>query len=282
MRYLNDAITVAKVFTATACSVGVLLGATVSAQSSGTDVSVRVCPQVSSASLAITQPVSDSKTNNPKITVEGDVEYISQIDFFIDDVYDHTIALGYATTSFKSSLTVAPGTHTLRLEAIDSCSPEPLTDSVVITYQPEAQPSIGSDVITDIPSFSNDLPPGGVIGIPIITLPGGEEALVTDKSPKTPPKSSPNDTNKQRVYSNLDTGAIFLDQRLDVWLRALAVILGIVLLFAPWRVLLVTDYIRQGLVDHVGKQVKSHAEHPHIRLAGRIVGTGLLLLAFLV
>lgn len=120
----------------------------VSAQDVGSRIEVMICAGADQSRFAVTAPQSDSIVSEPKITINGEVEYISQIDFFIDDVYNNTIALGYSETTFNSEITLSPGTHTIKFVATDSCSNVTHNDSLVITYQPKTQPSVGSNVET--------------------------------------------------------------------------------------------------------------------------------------
>lgn len=119
-------------------------------QSGNSTIEVLVCPTENESFLTPTQPQSDSVVNEPKVAISGQVGFISQVDFFIDDVYNNTIALGYSATEFESTVMLSPGTHTIKLVATDSCSHTIHTDIIVITYQPKAQPSIGEDVVTEV------------------------------------------------------------------------------------------------------------------------------------
>ena len=125
-------------------------GLMVAAQTDGDNVQVMVCPQPSESSFTVSTPQSDSIIDEPKVTLAGTAEYISQIDFFIDGTYNHTQALGYTMRDFTSSLTVSPGTHTLRLVASDSCSQTVHEQAIVITYEPKAFPSVGTAVNTTV------------------------------------------------------------------------------------------------------------------------------------
>lgn len=116
----------------------------------GDNVQVMVCPQADQSSLAVLQPQSDSVVNEPKLSVSGTVENISQIDFFIDDTYNNTVALGFSATEFASTITLAPGTHTIKLVASDSCSQTIHEFSLVVTYEPKTPPSVGENIETEV------------------------------------------------------------------------------------------------------------------------------------
>lgn len=150
MQYFNGAITAPKALLL-AVGVAVLLSVnSVSAQEAGSRIEVMICPDADQSRFTVTAPQSDSVVSDPKILISGEVEYISQIDFFIDDTYNNTIALGFSETSFESTVAISPGTHTIKFVATDSCSNRTHNDSLVVTYQPKVQPSVGDDVETVI------------------------------------------------------------------------------------------------------------------------------------
>lgn len=146
MPYYNGATTVVRALVIATGLGMLLLGG---AQVRGMDnIEVMVCPAANQSSFSISQPQSDSIVNEPRLPVEGSVEYISQIDFFIDDTYNNTIALGYSETQFSSEISLSPGTHTIKFVATDSCSQTIHEDSVVVTYEPKTQSSVGENVDT--------------------------------------------------------------------------------------------------------------------------------------
>lgn len=120
------------------------------AQGMADNVRVMVCPQADESRLTVMRPQSDSIVDEPKLSIGGSVAYISQIDFFIDDVYNNTIALGHSATEFASAITLGPGTHTIKLVASDSCSQATHEFSLVMTYEPKTPPSIGGNVETEV------------------------------------------------------------------------------------------------------------------------------------
>jgi hypothetical protein len=146
----NGAIAVVRSLFLAIGIVGVFAVADVSALQTGPRVEVLVCPTADQSNVMIVEPQADSTVNEPKVAIKGQVEYISQIDFFINDVYSHTVALGYADISFESVITLSPGTHTIKVIATGSCSQATRDDSAVITYQPKTQPSVGQEVDTTV------------------------------------------------------------------------------------------------------------------------------------
>lgn len=163
MPYYAGAIAAAKSLFVAAAVASLLVGGLVSAQQND-NIEVMVCPDPSQSSFAVSEPQSDSVTDQPKTVIRGSIQYISQIDFFIDDVYNNTIALGYSDVVFESTMTLPPGTHTLKIVATDSCSRTVHSETKVITYEPAIQPSIGQQVATQIDGQAT--PDGEVVSEP--------------------------------------------------------------------------------------------------------------------
>ena len=143
-------------------------------QSSGESrIEVLVCPTGSQSAFVPTQPQSDSVVNAAKLNVTGTVAFISQIDFFIDEVYNNTVALGYSATTFDTHITLSPGTHTIKLVATDSCSQTVHTEELVVTYQPKTEPSVGEEVVTEVENTVRNPPvqnPAEPITNPILDI----------------------------------------------------------------------------------------------------------------
>jgi hypothetical protein len=148
MRYIRNARFAAKALVIAAAITAGWPSSVATAQGGDENVQVMVCPQPSESSLVVTAPQSDSVVDEPKLTISGAVEHISQIDFFIDDTYNHTQALGFSATEFASGVTLSPGTHALKLVASDSCSQTIHEQTLVMTYEPKVVPSLGSTVDT--------------------------------------------------------------------------------------------------------------------------------------
>jgi hypothetical protein len=150
MQYYNGVVIVTRSFFAAAGIVVLFSVGAVAAQSPSDNIEVVICPAISQSGVIVIEPKSDSIVNEPKVAVNGTVEHISQIDFFIDDVYNNTVALGYSEMAFESLVTLSAGTHTIKLIATDSCSQTPHNYNLVVTYQPKTQPSVGSEVETEV------------------------------------------------------------------------------------------------------------------------------------
>lgn len=106
-----------------------------------TTVAATVCMPAST--VTIVEPTSDSTVTESEVQLSGSVSQANQIEVYIDDVFDHTIPLGVAQTSFTGVVQMTQGTHTLKLVAINICPGPNGTASSVITYT--TPPSTGGD-----------------------------------------------------------------------------------------------------------------------------------------
>lgn len=281
MRYFSGANTATKLLFALAVSLLLTPVADVSAQQTGSQVEVMVCPQPGSSSFVITTPESDSTVSESKVVIEGDVEYISQLDFFVDDTYDHTIALGYAATAFRSSVTLSPGTHTIRVEATDMCAQTTHVDSAVVTYLPKTPPSIGSNVPTDIPAFNGSTP---AVAKEVANRPWWQQVSGSFSVPfvgRTDDNHDPSPVVGLVPPFTVDQGVAVSGQTVEDCARAAVAVIGVGLIFAQSLVQLAAAHMSKFIAGHGGNMVVAVFHHPQIRWAGRGFGLVLLALAFL-
>jgi hypothetical protein len=117
------------------------------------DTSVYAIICGSGSTITMTQPVSDSTTSQSVVPLAGTVDQANQIEVYVDDVFDSVIPLTVGQTNFNSQVTVSPGTHTIKLVAIDACQSATNGEaSAVITYTPPPVDSgPGDQVDTVIP-----------------------------------------------------------------------------------------------------------------------------------
>lgn len=125
-----------------------LAGGSAHAEGADSRVEVMVCPTADQVHLSITQPTSDSVVSESKLAISGMTNFVSQVDIYVDTAYNNTIALSYADTSFTSDVSLRPGTNTVKIVATGTCGVTTAEESVIITYQPKVQASVGGDVPT--------------------------------------------------------------------------------------------------------------------------------------
>jgi hypothetical protein len=92
--------------------------------------------------------------------VRATVTHASQVEITLNGQYVTTLAIGANQTSLQTDLTLEQGTHTIAMTALDICNTKNATDTVVITYQPEVQPSTGVSTPTEIAA---EQPTDGVV-----------------------------------------------------------------------------------------------------------------------
>lgn len=123
-----------------------------SVQAEDTQIGAVVCgADAPGASVSITQPVNDSVLDQPVVKLRGDVSNSAQLEIFINDIQDRTVAIGATQSTFQTDLTLPEGTNTIVVKAGDICGVADDAASITITYAPAAiQPSAGNGTPTTI------------------------------------------------------------------------------------------------------------------------------------
>lgn len=101
--------------------------------------------------ITITQPASDSTVTAPQVTVSGSVAQANQVEVYVDDAFDSTVPLTIGQTTYSSEVQLPSGTHTIRVEAINSCGGQNGEATSVVTFAtPPTQPSSGQGATTQV------------------------------------------------------------------------------------------------------------------------------------
>lgn len=116
------------------------------------------------AKLTIDAPLSDSVVSTTTVNLAGMVAQANQIEIAIDGQFDGVVPLNAAATTFTAAVQLAPGTHTIRLTAIDACQIANAVAVTVVTYQPAVVSSSGDQVPTEVTAT------GGVIVGPLTSV----------------------------------------------------------------------------------------------------------------
>jgi hypothetical protein len=148
MSLYADAAIVVKAFIFMVSAFALFAGPAVGAEGADSQVNVIVCPTADLVQFSVTQPVSDSIVSESSLVVAGSTSFVSQVDIYIDDSYNNTLALNYADSSFDSTISLRPGTNTIKVVATGTCGVATIEKSVVVTYQPKVESSIGKEVAT--------------------------------------------------------------------------------------------------------------------------------------
>lgn len=118
-----------------------------------TAVNVIVCGE--RAEIGVLTPVSDSVADASPVLVSGTVKQAAQIEVYVDDAFDQVVPLAVGQESFQASVALAPGTHTIRLVAIDACpSALDAVHEIVTTYTPP--PNSGGSTGTQVDTAVGD------------------------------------------------------------------------------------------------------------------------------
>lgn len=132
-----------------------------SAQALDTTITASVCnATLDGSAIFITSPLNDSTIASSKLTVKGTVSQISQVELYIDGAYSQSKALAPGATSYSLDASIPRGTHTIYVRGSDLCGGTKKSSNVVVTYQTQVAPTVGSDVPTTTGGSSSG---GGVI-----------------------------------------------------------------------------------------------------------------------
>lgn len=89
------------------------------------------------STITVSQPESDSIVNDSSVTIKGGVSQSTQIEVALDDVFDSVVPLNLGQTTYEAAVNVTPGTHTIKLTAINACeSGQDASTTLILTYTP--------------------------------------------------------------------------------------------------------------------------------------------------
>lgn len=152
MRSRDIAKSVSRLTSLTIASAFMVIAYVLPTSAVDSQITVSICgSQVPAAQITIDEPLSDSVVSTSALTVRGTVASASQIELQIDEQYVSSLAIGSGQTTFEIDTTLNPGTHTIQAIASGICGGQDATDSIVVTYRPEAeQPSNGDSTSTEV------------------------------------------------------------------------------------------------------------------------------------
>lgn len=281
MRFFSAALAARPLLIAIMAALVLPLGVASAQQVKDSQIKVMICPAASQSGFTIDEPLSDSVTNRSKVKIRGSVQNISQLDFFINDTYNSTVAMGSADTEYDHTISLNPGTHTIKLVGYDSCQQANHTNSIVITYQQGAGPSNGGTTTTVVPGAGADSGPSSQPsseGITTEEIKASDEGLIPGLSRVAVPRSVGD------FARGLDLDTSFTNDIHGI-VRGISVMLGILLLAAVpamlWALLwpLVLRVFHRGGSGVIPAVSPSHHHH-HMLM--RLVGLVLIVTPFLV
>lgn len=244
-------------------------------------INVMICPRGDQSGIALVKPLSDTVVDQPTVKIEGAVQSISLIDFYADDAYNNTIAVGAGEESFASEVFLTPGTHTIKLVAFDSCAQETHETSFVITYHPQIVPSAGNETSTTV---------NGGTGKAVAARAASEAGNVAPPPEDTVPASKPSVSGfVDTLFGNWGTGGdAGGDSRLtfaDIF-KPISVIIGIIMTLTLPTFLekgaMAALAVRFGYIPLRRFFKKQRIRDPRVRWSIRAVGLSLIVAPFLV
>ncbi len=240
-----------------------LLAVPVEASATSSTVGAVLCDSTSAPELTVTSPESDSVVNSPTIQLKGTTVRTSQIDVLLNGAYSSSIGIGQSE-QFDTTLTLPQGTNTIELNAFFSCNQTSSTTTLIVTYEPAAAPSTGSETNTSVPPAATTRPPTRSFG---------------NQAPEPRPKGGPAKPSIiDKIKDNLGIGNPLPDSNMPEssddpdasasfgWLIAALAAIG---LFAPFVMLFVLDNL--GGAIGINSRQYSTAVRWSIRLSGVVV-----------
>jgi hypothetical protein len=251
----------------------VTLTASALTSNAGTMVGATLCTTTSTVSLIA--PVSDSVVTNPTVPLSGTVTQASQIEVYIDDIFDSVIPLSMGQTSFSGSVQLASGTHTIKVVAINTCPGSNGSDSAVVTYQPPPNEESSGSGSSGTTSSSGAQTPTRVGGVQI-----GGEPLSESTTPSKAESTSPLKAFEPILeWLNIKTIDTMGTHQLSLW-QAAVIAVGLYLLIVGMAVAVLK---RIAAISLVAAMLPTQDAKIHVRWlswAFRLLGL-LLLLAVL-
>ena len=149
MRFMGAAVRLAKkatdakyTYAVVAIFAAALVTSVPSVYAEDTTINVNLC---GTTTIQINRPTSDSVVPRAEVPISGTVQNSNQIEVSIDDEFSGYIPISSSDVVFDSTVTLGKGTHTVTLEALNSCGGASATASVVLSYLPSRSSSTGGD-----------------------------------------------------------------------------------------------------------------------------------------
>ena len=116
------------------------------------------------STITVSQPESDTIVTESNVSIKGTVSQATQIEIVLDDVFDSAVPLSLGQTTYDTSVHLTPGTHTIKLTAIDACdSGQDTSTTLVITYTPPPVRNADGEVINPTGSGQIIAPHSGFV-----------------------------------------------------------------------------------------------------------------------
>jgi hypothetical protein len=119
--------------------------------------------------VTVSQPVSDSVVNNPNLNIIGEALRTSQLNIYLNNQYNSSLAIT-SDPNFQTSITLIPGTNTIRLDATFSCNNTSSQTEIIVDYVPQVIPGNPDTTTSNIDQSST-----------------GQNTVISTKVPKAEP-----------------------------------------------------------------------------------------------
>lgn len=126
------------------------------------EIRTELCNPSATPSLSITSLTSDSIVDASDLRLVGTANNTSHIVVFVNGKESSTILVN-SSGAVDTLIQLSEGTNSISLHAYYSCNQSSSITTFVVTYQPGANPSNGSSVVTVLPSPSNISQPNSTV-----------------------------------------------------------------------------------------------------------------------
>jgi hypothetical protein len=96
--------------------------------------------------LTIVSQQNRAIVNQRNVRFLGMIHNINQLMVYIDGAYSQTVPVDTGSSNYDFLLSLPEGTHTIKLVGLDASSGITIESSIVLTYSPNATPSVGEVV----------------------------------------------------------------------------------------------------------------------------------------
>lgn len=118
----------------------------------------------SQSNITVTEPASDNVVTEPELTIKGLVNQAAQIEVLLDDEFNNVVPLNLGQTTFETIVHLTPGTHTIKLTAINACDTgDDDATTLVVTYTAPPDRNADGEVVIN-PVSDGDSEAGNQLG----------------------------------------------------------------------------------------------------------------------
>lgn len=151
-----------------------------------TTISTYVCSNNGGSTVTVQSPGSELTVANPQLNISASVTGTNFVEVRVDGAYDKTVPIGALQTSFDTVVSLSEGTHEIKLIANDICGVNDGEASIIVTYNRQANPSVGSQIPTNTGSGANLYQNDAGVTVDSLQLPTPGYGVVVSPKPVDP------------------------------------------------------------------------------------------------